>query len=147
MWHVTGDTWHVTGTRDMWHLTLDRYGEVNLLSKCQLPSSYRLGMKVCWRYTELFPQSTLNDWINDGGVFRTALATPGLLNIHCICDHANTWGGRFSDHDQIPRKVIFQCAEPICLAPKSNFMFTPDSIHHMYWYFFDPPDPNFQLSL
>ena len=51
MWQVACHTWHMTC--DMWHLTRDRYGEVNLLSKFQLPSSYRLGMKVCWRYTEL----------------------------------------------------------------------------------------------
>ena len=37
-------------TCDMWHVTQDRWKEVNLLSKFQLPSSYRLGVKVFWRY-------------------------------------------------------------------------------------------------
>ena len=40
--------WHVT--RDKWHVTHDRCGEVKLLSKFQLPSSYGLGVKVFWRY-------------------------------------------------------------------------------------------------
>ena len=38
--------WHVTC--DMLHVTHDRMGEVNLLLKCQLPSSYGLRVKVCW---------------------------------------------------------------------------------------------------
>ena len=76
MWHVTRDMWHVT--HDMWHLTRDRNGEVNLLSKFQLPSSYGLGMKVCRRY---FHKPSLSELISDGGDCRTAPATPGLLNI------------------------------------------------------------------
>ena len=48
-------------------------------SKFPLPSSYLLGMKVCWRYKEIFPQSTLTESMNDGGDCRTAPATPGLL--------------------------------------------------------------------
>ena len=43
-WHLTPDTWHVTGymwhgTHGMSHMSHDRWGEVNLLSKFQLPSS------------------------------------------------------------------------------------------------------------
>ena len=54
MWHVTGDTWHVTRdtwhvTRDRWHLTCDMFGGVNILSKFQLPSSYRLWFMILWR--------------------------------------------------------------------------------------------------
>ena len=60
---------------------------MNILSKFQLPSSYRLWMKVCWRYTELrryFHKGHLiNYWINysvsEGGDCRTAPATPGML--------------------------------------------------------------------
>ena len=44
MSQVTRDMWHVT--RDMWHMACDRWGDVNLLSKSQLPSSYGLGVKV-----------------------------------------------------------------------------------------------------
>ena len=52
MWHMTHDMWSMT--RDMWHKTRqDRWGEVNFLPKCQLPSSYGLGVKVCWRYLHI----------------------------------------------------------------------------------------------
>ena len=34
----------------MWHVLHDRLGEVNLLSKFQLRSSYSLRVKVYWRY-------------------------------------------------------------------------------------------------
>ena len=40
MGHVTRDAWHMT--RDTWQVTCDTFGEVNILSKFQLPSSYRL---------------------------------------------------------------------------------------------------------
>ena len=33
-------------TFDMWHMPRDRWGEVNILSKFQLPSYYVLGVKV-----------------------------------------------------------------------------------------------------
>ena len=72
--------WHET--RDMWHMTCDRWGEVKLLSKCQLPSSYGLGVKVFWRY--FLQRITDSDYklINHEGVCRTSPATPGLLNIY-----------------------------------------------------------------
>ena len=47
-WHVTHDTRQVTP--DMWHVTHDRWGEVYLVSKCQLLTSYGLGVKVFWTY-------------------------------------------------------------------------------------------------
>ena len=47
MWHVTRDTWHVT--RDTWHVTRDTFWGVNILSKFQLPSSYRLWFMILWR--------------------------------------------------------------------------------------------------
>ena len=48
MWQLTGDMWHVTP--DTWHVTPDMWqvGAVNLLSKCQLPSSYGLqSIAIC----------------------------------------------------------------------------------------------------
>ena len=78
MWHVTRDTWHVT--HDMWHVTPDTFGGVNILSKFQLPSSYRLWFMILWRsggkgsLSELINQSMSNE-----AVYRTAPATPGLL--------------------------------------------------------------------
>ena len=47
-WHVTCDTWHVTG--DTGHGTRDTFGGVNILSKFQLLSSYRLWFMILWRY-------------------------------------------------------------------------------------------------
>ena len=73
---MTCDIWHMTC--DMWHGTHDRWGEVNLLPKCQLPCFYGLGVKVFWRY---FYKGWETQLTSDKGVCRTALATPGLLNI------------------------------------------------------------------
>ena len=85
-WQVTGDTWHVI--RDIWHVTRDMFGGVNILSKFQLPSSYRLWFMILWRsggkgwITEL-----INEWMNDKAVYRKAPATPGLLNIYMVRNH------------------------------------------------------------
>ena len=68
--------WYVT--RDMWHMTCDRCGEVNLLSQFLLISSYSLGVKVSWRF---WGKGRLNYiLINDKGVGITAPATAGLLS-------------------------------------------------------------------
>ena len=67
-------------TRDMRHMTCDTFGGENILSKFQLPSSYRLWFMILWRsggkgwLTEL-----MNELMNDEAVYRTAPATPGLL--------------------------------------------------------------------
>ena len=37
-------------TRDTWHLTHEIWWEVNILSKCQLSSSYGLGVMMFWRF-------------------------------------------------------------------------------------------------
>ena len=81
MWHVrlTRNTWHVT--RAKLHVTHDRWEEVKLISIFQLPSSYGLGVKVFWIY---FHISWLSQWMNDKGVCRTALATPGRVIIESI---------------------------------------------------------------
>ena len=76
---MTCDMWHVT--RDVWHMIHDRWGEVNLLSKFQLPScSLWEYVKVFWRY---FHKGSLTDLINFSinynDVCRTAPATPGLF--------------------------------------------------------------------
>ena len=64
-WHVTRDTWHVT--RDTWngHVTHDTWHVwgVNILSKFQLPSSYRLWFKKIWdRYYEDLEEK--DEWLN-----------------------------------------------------------------------------------
>ena len=58
----------------IWHLTFDMFGELNIPSKFQLPSSY------CLWINEL-----INELINDKAVYRTAPATPGLLKIISCC--------------------------------------------------------------
>ena len=81
MWHATRDTWHVWhATRDTWHVTRDTFGGGNILSKFQLPSSYRLWFMILWRSGG---KGWLNEWIyeliNHKAVYRTAPATPGLV--------------------------------------------------------------------
>ena len=84
-WHVTCDTWQVTGdrwqvTRDTWHVTCDMFGEVNILSKFQLPSSYRLWFMILWRSGgKGSPTELINQLMSNKAVCRTAPATPGLL--------------------------------------------------------------------
>ena len=81
MWHLRRDIWHVKTdivTSDTWHMTWDTSLEVNILSKCQLPISYSLGV---WIFAGLEEKDhRLNQWMGDEGVCRTAPATPGLLN-------------------------------------------------------------------
>ena len=74
MWHLTCDIWHVTYyTR---HVTCDMFGEVNIPSKFQLPSSYWLWFMIIWRSGG---KGSLNELMNYEAVYRTAPATPGLL--------------------------------------------------------------------
>ena len=90
-WHVTCDTWHVTCdmwpvTHDMWHVTRDTFGGVSILSKFQLPSSYRLWFMILWRSGgKGWLNELMNEWINqlinDEAVYRTDPATPGLLKM------------------------------------------------------------------
>ena len=90
MWHVTCDMWHVT--HDMWHLTHDiwQVGEGDFFLLLFFSS---LALTVWeWRCSEDI--STNHDLINqsvgDGGVCRTAPATPGLLKNHWIFDRGHT---------------------------------------------------------
>ena len=75
MWHVTRNTWHVI--RDTWHLTRNTFGGVNILSKFQLPSSYRLWFMILWRYF----RKRLTDLINQS-VTRLFVGQPRL---HRVC--------------------------------------------------------------
>ena len=73
-------------TCDMWHVTLDKWGEVNLLPRFQIPSSNGFGMKICWRFGG---KGWLNQWMNEWGVCTTTTAPvkSGLLitySIWCI---------------------------------------------------------------
>ena len=72
MWHITYDTWHATC--DMWHVW--GWTWYQNFSPLALP--------VCdlWYYEDLEEKAhLLNQWINHEAVYRTAPATPGVLNI------------------------------------------------------------------
>ena len=57
-----------------------RWGEVNLLSKFQHPSTYGLGVNVFWTYFQKgWLSQLINQLISDKGVCRIAPATSGLL--------------------------------------------------------------------
>ena len=62
-------TWHMTP--NMWHMV-----EVNILSKFLLSSSHSLGVMMFWRFGG---KGSLTHFMSNGGVCRTAPATPGLL--------------------------------------------------------------------
>ena len=47
----------------MWQLTRDMVWEVNIISKCQFPSSYGFGMKAFDDFKE--KDHRLNEWIYD----------------------------------------------------------------------------------
>ena len=63
---MTYNTWHVTSVG----------GGVNILSKCQLPSSYGLGWMM---FGILGGKGWITDFIDKESVCRTAPAIPGLL--------------------------------------------------------------------
>ena len=75
---LTCDTWHVTC--DMWHVTRDTFGVVNILSKFQLPNSYRLWFMILWRSGEEKAYG-LTDWINES-MTRLFIEQPRL---HRVC--------------------------------------------------------------
>ena len=79
MWHVTCDMWHVTC--DTWHVTRDTFGGVDILSKFQLSSSYRLWFMILWRSGG---KGSVAQSVNHKAVYRTAPATPGLLKMEII---------------------------------------------------------------
>ena len=79
MWHVTHDTWHVTC--DTWHVTRDMWHVWGGWTFSQNFSSLALTVCDLWYYEDLEEKvHGLTDWINDEAVYRTAPATPGLLN-------------------------------------------------------------------
>ena len=64
----------------MWHMTCDMFGEANIPSKFQLPSSYCLWFMIILRSGgKGWLNYLINESINDEAVYRTAPATPGLL--------------------------------------------------------------------
>ena len=64
-------------TREKWHVICDTWLEVSILSKCRLPSSFGCGVKTRWAFEEKDDLGT--ESMSYKGVWRTALATPGVL--------------------------------------------------------------------
>ena len=59
-------------THDTWHVTHDRWREVDIILKCHLPSSYSLGVKVFWRYFHKRMIQLINQSMSDEGVCKIA---------------------------------------------------------------------------
>ena len=73
MCYVTHDMWHVT--LDMWHTKCDKWGAWTFSQNFSL-SAFRVWK--LWCFEDLEERA---DLINDKGVCRRALATPGLLKM------------------------------------------------------------------
>ena len=58
----------------------------DIIPRCQLSSSYGLGLKTFLMIWRKRLRSILNQGMNDKGVFRTAKATPGPLNMFFFYD-------------------------------------------------------------
>ena len=86
MWYVTCDTWHVT--RDMWHVI-----RLGVWTFSQNFSSLDLTvMKISRKRMTQWMNEWMNEWINDEALYRTAPATPGLLNITRIAkSYPESW--------------------------------------------------------
>ena len=95
---MTRDTWHVT--RDTWHVTRDTFGGVNILSKFQLPSSYRLWFLILWRSGG---KGSLNQSISES-VTRLFVGQPRL---HRVCQK-----GILDQRIQTFCLSLGQCSDP-----------------------------------
>ena len=73
-WHLTPDMWNIT--HDIWHVLKDTQGVVYIVSTFQFLSSSGLEVKV---HQVFCGKGSLNQSVNDKGVFGTASATPGLV--------------------------------------------------------------------
>ena len=69
-----------SNTCDMCHMTCDMWGEVHILSKLRVSSSYSLGVNVFWRFWGKGWLTDLLDlWINDD----SPCFTESVNNQHC----------------------------------------------------------------
>ena len=129
MWRLTLDIWHVTCdtshlTHDMWHVV---EGEHSF--KLQLTSSLGLWIMMVWRFGG---KGSHNQLIIYKGVCRTAVATPGMLNMeklgielvkwwsqHTVkvsCSGAFMSSFHMSPHVCIPAGILHQTSNTIVAA-------------------------------
>ena len=50
------------GSCNMWHMSCNRFGKVNFLSKLKVPSSYSLGVNMFWRF---LGKGSLREWLTE----------------------------------------------------------------------------------
>ena len=69
----------MTTTKNIWHMTC--CGRLTLSQNFR-SLAHTVRIIMFWRLGEKgWPAELINEWISDKGVFRTAPATPGMLNI------------------------------------------------------------------
>ena len=89
MWHVTHDMWHATC--DAWNVTCDTL-HVTCGRRWTFSHNFRSLALMVWVYwcledweaMDLSLNELINELISDEGIYRTAPATPGLLNILAV---------------------------------------------------------------
>ena len=106
--YVTRDMWHVT--RDTWHVTCDTFGGVNIISKFQLPSSYRLWFMILWRYFRKRLTDLINQWMT-----RLFVGQPRL---HRVCQRVKTM--LFKNQAAYGRLSLWQCNLIYCIVLQFN---------------------------
>ena len=84
MWYMTPDNWHLTPdtwqlSPDMWQVTCDTWWGVSIFLNVSSPA-LRVWDKQCLEDSELKDDS-IDESVSNKGVYRTAPATPGLVNI------------------------------------------------------------------
>ena len=72
---------------DMWHVSCDKYGEVNMVSKFKAPSSYGLEWIICWWFDMW--HVTCNMWHVTGDMWHM---TSDLWHLTCDMWHMTLWG-------------------------------------------------------
>ena len=80
-WHLKPNTWHLTP--DTWHLTCDT-GHVTNCGGWTFSHNFSSPALMVWdsQYLEdsELKDDVINEWMNYEAVYKTALATPGLLS-------------------------------------------------------------------
>ena len=110
MWRVTCDMWHVT--HDTWH---------------------HLWFMILWRSGgKGWLTQSMNEWISDEAVYRTATATPGLLIKHIIPSEEEKLLNSNKSQLGILDPGSQELNDWICKVPVDLTHFVQESIHELY---------------